>query len=76
MSSPIAYLHHASAPRLAAALPGIGDSLSAQLVNLYRDPTPWGCEVMAANLDAARASVLRLHEALRREQSPTPDDAA
>lgn len=58
----------------AKALPDMGDGLAAQLVNLSRDPSPWACEVMAANLAGARLAVLHLREALLRDQSP-PDAA-
>ena len=58
----------------AQGLPDIGETLSAQLVNLSRDPTPWGCELMACNLEGARKACMRLREALIREQSP-PDAA-
>ena len=63
-----------SAEAQAQALPDIGDTLAAQLVNLSRDPTPWGCELMASNLEGARRAVLRLRQALVSEQ--TPPDAA
>ena len=58
----------------AKQLTDIGDSLSAQMANLSRDPSPWACEVMAANLAGARLAVLHLREALLRDQSP-PDAA-
>jgi len=73
MTGNIVHLHalyNPSSASLAAALPDIGDGLAAQMANLARDPTPWACEVMAANLEGARLTVLKLREALRQEQSP------
>lgn len=64
-----------SAEQQAAALPDVGDGLSAQLDALSRDPTPSGCEILAANLDGARRAILRLRASLLAE-SPPPDDAA
>jgi hypothetical protein len=69
-----ARFHELSATQQAAALPEIGRGLSAQLETLSADPTPWGCEVMASNLDGARRAVLRLREALM--ASSPPDEAA
>lgn len=77
MSGPVEYLGGLYGPtteQQATTLPDIGNGLSAQLESLSRDPTPWACEVMAANLEGARRAVLRLRESLMREQ--TPDSAA
>lgn len=57
----------ASAEQQAAGLPEIGDGLAAQLVALWRDPTPERCEAVAANLSGARMAVLRIREALLSE---------
>lgn len=67
-------LYEPSPEAQAKALPEIGNALLVRLENLSRDPTPWGCEEMACNLEGARRAVMRLREALLREQ--TPPDAA
>ncbi len=56
-----------SAAQLASGLTDIGDGLAAQCEKLRRDPTPEGCEALAANLNGAARAVLRLREALLRE---------
>lgn len=73
---PTLYCAHCgpSSEAQAKALPEVGETLAAQLVNLSRHPTPWDCELMASNLEGARRAVLRLAAALRNEQ--TPPDAA
>ena len=63
-----AALYGPSSATLAKALPDIGEGLSAQLVNLSRDPTPVRCELLAMNLEGARRSVLQLREVLKREE--------
>lgn len=61
-----------SVERQAAGMPEIGDGLNAQLVDLWRDPTPQRCEAVAANLGGARMAVLRLREALLLESDRKP----
>lgn len=61
---PFAGLYSAQVSTLANSLPDIGDGLAAQLAALQRDPTAHGCERLAANLEGARQTVLRLREAL------------
>lgn len=76
MTGPVLTLRGLSGPTIdqqVAALPDIGRGLSAQLETLSGDPTAWGCEQMAANLDGARRAVLRLREAL---MNHSPPDAA
>ena len=76
MSGPVLTLRGLSGPSIdqqAAALPDIGQGLASQLETLSGDPTAWGCEQMAANLDGARRAVLRLREAL---MNHSPPDAA
>ena len=62
-----AALYGPSAQEQASSLPEIGEGLAAQLVELWRFPTPERCERMAANLGGAQRAVLRLREALIRE---------
>lgn len=68
-------LHGPTAEQQAEGMPEIGDGLQTQLVALWRDPTAERCEAVAANLQGARSAVLRLREALLREQGP-PGEAA
>ncbi len=63
-------LYGPTAEQHAAGMPEIGDGLQTQLVELWRCPTVERCESVAANLMGARGAVLRLREALLREQSP------
>lgn len=65
-------LHGPSTEAQAKSLPDIGEGLAAQLERLARDPTPWNCEVMAANLEGAKRAVMRLAEALKREADEPP----
>lgn len=68
-------LYGPTAEQQATGMPEIGDGLQTQLVELWRYPTVERCETVAANLMGARSAVLRLREALLREQTP-PDAAA
>ena len=68
----MAALYAPSAAAQAKALPNIADVLHAQLCGLARDPTPEEAANVAANLAGAQRAVLRLSEALRREQE-VPD---
>lgn len=60
---------------LLAALPDVADHLQAQLIELYRSPTPERCERMATELEGIRRHVLNIRAALQREaaggQPPT-----
>jgi hypothetical protein len=58
---------YAPDPAIARLLPDVGDGLAAQCANLARDPTPHGCELLAANLNGAARFVLRLREGLLAE---------
>lgn len=62
-----AALYGPSAASLARQMAELGEGLHAQLADLAKDPTPVRAELMAINLEGARRTVLRLHEALRRE---------
>ena len=59
--------HHAPDPAIARHLPDVGDGLAAQCANLAKDPTPYGCELLAANLSGAARFVLRIREGLLAE---------
>lgn len=71
----MAALYAPSAAAQAKSLPDIADTLHAQLCGLARDPTPEDAANVAANLAGAQRAVLRLREALQREQG-VPDDPA
>lgn len=49
-------------------LSDIGDGISAQFADLQRDCTPERCERLVINLRGAQSAVLRLREALQREE--------
>ena len=49
-------------------LADIGDGLSAQFADLQRDCTAERCERLVINLRGAQSTVLRLREALQREE--------
>lgn len=70
--SAYAALYGPSAAAQVKTLPGIADALHTQLCGLCADPTPERAEAVAANLDGARRAILRLREALLREQE-VPD---
>jgi len=53
---------------LLAHLPDIGESLSASLIDLKRDPEPARCEAIAIQLEGARRHVLTLAAAIGKEQ--------
>lgn len=59
---------------LAAGLPGLGDALARQLQRLSMAPDADDAAAVAANLEGVRRAVLRLREALAKEQGVT--DAA
>lgn len=63
---PFAGLYVASASDLAKSLPEIGDGLRAQFQSLQQHPSAHAAEALAANLDGARQTVLRLREQLLR----------
>lgn len=65
-------LYAPSAATQAKTLPDIADALHAQLCDLCADPTPERAEAVAANLVGAHRAILRLREALLREQE-VPD---
>ena len=56
----------------AQTLPDVAEGLRTQLFNLCLDPTAARAEEVAANLAGAQRAVLRLREALLREQE-VPD---
>lgn len=49
-------------------LPDAGDGLAAQMSELARDATPERCERLLVNLRGAQSTILRLREALQREE--------
>jgi len=61
-----------SAAAQAKTLPDIADTLHTQLCKLSSDPSPEEAAIVAANLGGAQRAVLRLLEALQREQE-VPD---
>lgn len=52
------------ATSLAAALPDLGDCVSAQLAELARNPTRDGCDRVAANLGGVQQHVRKLKAAM------------
>lgn len=56
---------------LAASLPDLGDALASQLQRLSLAPDIDDAAAVAANLEGARRAVLRLREALAKEQGVT-----
>ena len=63
-----AALYGPSAATLAAQMVELGEGLAAQLADLARDPTPVRAELMSINLEGAKRAVLRLREAIQREE--------
>jgi len=70
--SAYAALYAPSAAAQAKTLPDIADALHTQLCDLSVDPTPERAEAVAANLVGAHRAILKLREALLREQE-VPD---
>jgi len=68
----MATLYAPSGAALAKTLPDIAEALEAQLCRLSLDPSPEEAAIVAANLGGAQRAVLRLLEALQREQE-VPD---
>ena len=67
-----AALYGVTASELAAGMADVGDALSDQLRRLSLDPDAEAAAAVANNLDGARRAVLRLREALSKEQG-VPD---
>ena len=62
-----AAMHAPTADALRRSLPDVGDGLAGQLAELCVRPSAERCEAAARNLEGARLSVMRLREALLRE---------
>lgn len=60
-------LYGTPVPTQAARLTDMGDTLSAAMAALSRDPTVERCDAVAGSLYAARVAVLKLGETIRRE---------
>lgn len=56
------------AEQIRAQLPDVGEGLAGQLASLAGDATPARCERALTNLRGAQQAVLRLREALLREE--------
>lgn len=61
-------LYGPTAADLSCGLVDLGDGLAAQLARLQQDPDASLAEAIAANLGGAQRAVLRLREALLREE--------
>ena len=48
-------------------LPGVGESVLAQMVDLHQRPTPERCERLAMELEGIRRYLFRIREAMQRE---------